>query len=345
MTIPGVSRTCVYVAAARAIGAREPDSAVRNPDDLAERLLGETSGFDIDHPAVLALRKPYEEAMADIEVVNIVRVMMIRTRFIDEALTRAVAAGATQLVILGAGFDTHAYRCRALLEGVRVFEVDRAATQALKRERVLAAIGEVPPNLAYVPIDFQRDDLADVLARHGHDLARRTFFIMEGVTMYVPEEGVRQTLQFVGRHPAGSGIVFDFVPKAMIDMIAAIDFDKVPASAKPFLQRFMDLIRDEPWVFGIPLGAVNEFLREFHLDVRELLAIGGPESVARYLTKADGTQVGAEVLTAAMARMAAQAAKDAASMPAEQRVTPERMREQQRQMVYQLVEAVVDPLA
>ena len=339
MTVRGVSRTSVYVAAARAIGAREPDPTVRNPDGLAEALLGDTTRFDVEHPVVVALRKPYDEAMADSEVVNIVRMMMVRTRFIDEALHRAVAGGVTQIVILGAGFDTHAYRCGALLGEIPVFEVDRPATQALKRERVLAAIGEVPENLTYVPIDFQHDDLGDALARHGYDRTRPTFFIMEGVTMYVPEDDVRRTLQFIGQHPPGSGVVFDFVPKGMIDMISAIDMDKVPASAKPFVERFLDLIKDEPWVFGIPLGTVNEFLRECHLDVRELLAIGGPDSIARYLTKADGTQVGGKALAESMARMSAQAAKDAESIPPEHRLTPEQIREHQRQMAYQLVEA------
>jgi methyltransferase (TIGR00027 family) len=314
---------------------------VRNPDHHPERLLGDVSLFGVEHPTVRALGKPYDDAMADAEVVNTVRMMMIRTRFIDAALERAVADGARQVVILGAGFDTHAYRCSELLKGVRVFEVDRATTQALKRERVLAAFGSVPPNLTYVSVDFQHDNLGEVLARHGHDRTLRTFFIMEGVTMYVPEDGVRRTLQFVGLHPPGSGVVFDFVPKAMIDLLASIDIEKVPASARPFLQRFLDLIKDEPWVFGIPLGSVNEFLGEFGMDVREVLAIGGPDSIARYLTKADGTQVGAKVLAEMMARAAAQAAKDSESMPPEQRMTPEQMRERQRQMAYQLAEAVV----
>jgi methyltransferase (TIGR00027 family) len=341
MTIPGISRTCIYVAAGRAIGAREPDPAVRNPDDLAERLLGDASRYGVDHPTVRALGLPYDEAMASAEVVSTVRMMMIRTRFIDEALARAVAAGVSQLVILGAGFDTHAYRCRGLLKDVRVFEVDRAATQALKRERVLAVLGDSPPNLIFVSIDFQHDDLGDVLARHDYDRTRPTFFIMEGVTMYVPEEGVRRTLRFVGQHPPGSGIVFDFVPKTLVDMIAKLDPTNVPSSAKPFVQRFLDLIRDEPWVFGIPLGGVDEFLAEAGLSAREVMAIGGPDSAARYLTKADGTQVGAKTMAEAMARAAADAARGNASVAPERRMTPERMREQQRQMAYQLVEAGV----
>ena len=73
-------------------------------------------------------------------MVNIVRMMIIRTRFIDAALARAIAGGATQVVILGAGFD--ATRTAAgMLEQVRVFEVDRPATQALKRERVSDVLG------------------------------------------------------------------------------------------------------------------------------------------------------------------------------------------------------------
>jgi methyltransferase (TIGR00027 family) len=132
--------------------------------------------------------------MKDVEVVSTVRMMLVRTRFIDEALERAVAGGAAHVVILGAGFDSHAYRCQELLTNVRVFEVDRPATQELKQARVREALGGPPANLTYVPIDIQHEDLADVLRRHGHDQSQRTFFIMEGVTVYVPEEGVRATL-------------------------------------------------------------------------------------------------------------------------------------------------------
>jgi hypothetical protein len=134
----------------------------------------------------------------------------------------------------------------------------------------------------------------------------------------------------------------------MIEMLAGIDVNNVPAAARPFLQRFLDLIKDEPWVFGIPLGGEAAFLGEFGLAVRDVLTIGGPESVARYLTKADGTQVGAKTLEAMAARMAKAAADAAAEgaaagggAPAAPPPTPERMREQQRQMAYQLAEAVV----
>lgn len=333
-----ISKTCIYVAAGRAIGAREPDPSVRNPDDLVEKLLGDARTFALDHPVVRALDLDYVEAMKTLDVVGNVRMMTVRTRFIDEALQRAVGAGATQVVILGAGFDTHAYRFQDLLSQARVFEVDRTATQALKKQRVNEVLGAPPPNLTYVAIDFQREDLAEVLSRHGHDRAQRTFVIFEGVTMYLPEDAVRRTLRFVASHPSGSGIVFDFVYRPLVDLLSS-DLSNVPAVARSYLQRFIDLIKDEPWVFGVPVDGEREFLSQCGLELRELLSVGGEESVKRYLTKADGTQVGADAIAAAMARMAERAR--AAGQSPEQRIDAARAREQQRRMNYQLADAFV----
>ena len=336
-----ISRTSIYTAAGRAIGAREPDPSVRNPDYLAEKLLGDPSAFDVEHAAVRALSLSYDEAMRDVEVVTTVRMMLVRTRFIDDALERAVAGGAAHVVILGAGFDSHAYRCQQLLANVRVFEVDRHATQMLKKQRVQDALGMPPANLTYVPIDFQHDDLADVLRRHGHDQSLPTFFIMEGVTMYVPEDGVRATLRYVAGHPAGSAIVFDFMYRPMVDMLRNINWATVPDSFKPMVQRFLNLIKEEPWVFGIPAGGERAFLDDAGLELREVLTIGGDESIQRYATRADGTQLGAQVLAEGMARMAERAREAGPSSPEAQALSPERMREQQRLMAYQLAEAVV----
>jgi len=168
-----ISRTSIYVAAGRAVGAREPDPAARNPDYLAEKLLGDPATLELDHPAVRALSRSYDDAMRDVEVVFNVRMMIIRTRFIDEALARAIANGATQVVILGAGFDSHAYRCQDLLANVKVFEVDRPVTQELKKQRVKEVLGTPPSNLTYVPVDFQQDNLLDVLTRHVRPPDRR----------------------------------------------------------------------------------------------------------------------------------------------------------------------------
>jgi hypothetical protein len=85
----------------------------------------------------------------------------------------------------------------------------------------------------------------------------------------------------------------------------------------------------------------REFLREFGLDLREAFPIGGEESLKRFLTRADGTQVGAQTMAEAMARMAERARAAGQPAPGAPHTSPERTREQQRLMAYQLAEAVV----
>ena len=244
------------------------------------------------------------------------------------------------MAILGAGFDSHAYRCRELLAGVRVFEIDRPVMQAFKRQRVLDTLGGPPDNLTYVPIDFQHDDLREVLTRHGYDVAQRTFFILEGVTMYVAEEAVRATFAFVAAHPPGSSVVFDFVSRPMVEFLASGNLDSIPEAARAGYQRFINLLKDEPWVFGIPVDGERAFFAGTGLELREFFVIGGEESLKRYATKADGTQVGAEALAAAMEHYRQLLA--ASGDPAQRALmSPERMREQGRLMSYKLAEAVV----
>jgi len=337
-----ISKTAIWVAAARAIGAREPDPAVRNPDSLAEQLLGDPSQLDLDHPVVDALGKSYQEAMQDLEVASMVRAMTERTRFIDQALERAVSLGVTQCLIVGAGFDSHAYRCRELLAQVKVFEVDRPETAAFKQSRVAAALGGPPANLVYVPADLEREELPGVLAKHGYELSRRTFIIMEGVTMYVQEEPLRATFRFFAAHAAGSSVVFDFATSAMISGINAIDLEKMPPVARPQIQRILNLIRHEPWVFGIPLDTEKAFLEGLGLELREMVTIGSEDSVRRYLTRSDGTTMGAEAHAKAEVYRRTMQEQMKATLSQEQRErAAAAILEQARQNAYRIAEAVV----
>lgn len=213
---------------------------MRNPYDLAEQLLGDPSKLVLEHPIVDALSQSYDDAMQNIEVADTVRAMTERTRFIDDALQRAISAGATQVLVSGAGLDSHAYRCGDLLASVKIFEVDRPATLEFKRRRVEEALGGPPGNLTYVPIDFQHAALSDALPQHGYDMAQQTFVIMEGVTMYLPEDALRSTFRFVALHPAGSSIVFDYASRAMIESIQRIDLAHVHPAARPSLERLLN---------------------------------------------------------------------------------------------------------
>src|SRR6266496_290200 len=121
-----------------------------------------------------------------------------RTRLIDDLVTDA-RSWIGQLVLLGAGFDSRAYRLPGL-EQVTVFEVDQPATQQAKREvlgRVLAGIVEGDPlawHVRFVPVDFERDDLARALRTAGYRDGTRSLFVWEGVSNYLTPAAVDQTL-------------------------------------------------------------------------------------------------------------------------------------------------------
>jgi methyltransferase (TIGR00027 family) len=133
----------------------------------------------------------------------------VRSRFAEDALAAAVARGVRQLVVLGAGLDTYAYRT-ALGESLRVFEVDHPATQAWKRQRLAEAAIPVPRTLSFAPVDFERETLGDGLAAAGFDPAQQTFFTWLGVVPYLTEPAVFSTLGFIASLPGGAHVVFDY---------------------------------------------------------------------------------------------------------------------------------------
>jgi len=279
------SRTSLMVAAARALGSREPDESVRNPDYLADRLLGPEERVLIkEHPLSEALGKPYEEGRADPAAFGTTVMMLVRTKFIDERVRAAVESGATQMVILGAGFDTRAYRFAELLKGKRVFEVDSEATQSYKRRRAPEALGDPPANLTYVTIDFNRDKLGEVLRRAGYKRGEKTVFTWEGVSMYVAAEGVRETLRTIATEAApGSVLIMDYTTEGVLEFM-----QKFPSMGPVSMLKAWG----EPWVFGVPDTEQAEFFAELGLDMAEKLPMYGPDSAKRYLTRADGTIFG-----------------------------------------------------
>jgi methyltransferase (TIGR00027 family) len=133
----------------------------------------------------------------------------VRTHFAEQSLARAMKCGVRQLVILGAGLDTYAYR-GSLNDSIRIFEVDHPATQAWKRERLANAGISAPLGLTFAPIDFERESLSAGLAAAGFDQTRQTFFFWLGVVPYLSEAAVHSTLAFIGSLPGGAHVVFDY---------------------------------------------------------------------------------------------------------------------------------------
>jgi methyltransferase (TIGR00027 family) len=133
----------------------------------------------------------------------------LRTAAIDSAVRDAVAGGATQLVILGAGYDGRAWRLPELT-GVKVIEVDHPATQNDKRAHV-ADLPAANGIVNFVSIDFERESLDSVLERAGHHRATPTCWLWEGVVMYLTRDAMRATLADVGRRSApGSTLIVNY---------------------------------------------------------------------------------------------------------------------------------------
>lgn len=140
--------------------------------------------------------------------------VLLRSRVAEDALMDAVANGVEQYVLLGAGLDTFAYRQPSWAQGLTIIEVDHPGTQAAKRAGLAAAGIQIPPNVRFADIDFERETLAQGLARCGVDTTKRTYFSWLGVTMYLTREAIEATLRTVLSFPKGSGIVFTYAHTA-----------------------------------------------------------------------------------------------------------------------------------
>ena len=135
-----------------------------------------------------------------------------RSRYAEDRLEESIQRGVRQYVILGAGFDTFAYRRPDLAARLQIFELDHPATQAIKRERVAAAGWPHPKNLHFIPVDFTRESLADTLGRSPYRADQAGFFSWLGVSYYLTREVVLATLQSIASTAArGSTVVFDYL--------------------------------------------------------------------------------------------------------------------------------------
>jgi methyltransferase (TIGR00027 family) len=284
----------VWAAAARAFGAREPDARVRNPDWLAGKLIGpEERALLSDHPLIAALDQPYEQALANLEAMSPARLLIPRTRFIDDRMQAALREGVEQIVILGAGYDSRAYRFAEQLANARVIEVDRPDTQRLKVGRMRDVFGKLPPCVTYAPIDLANEGLGSGLAQAGYAPHQRTFFIWEGVTFYLPADSVRGTLGWISANSAaGSEVVFDYTYDSSIQMIKSINLDTVPGFVRQAILRFRSLTAGEPWIFGLPDQQEKEFLNGLGFEPQQIMGINSREAVERYLTREDGSIFG-----------------------------------------------------
>jgi len=267
---------------ARAVAYFEADDRLRAPDDLAVSFLDPALACIVRSSLLRRLAVLlYQRWLPGAYLYTIAR-----TKYIDTVLRLELEQGTGQIVILGAGYDTRAYRFHDAFPTARFLEVDYPATSARKLEKVTVLFGHPPVHVSYVAVDLTVDTLEAALLRGSCDPTRRTLFICEGVTMYLTAAAVDETLACVSRHSGpGSSIVFDYVFQSILEGDATL---YGAAEAIRLVRK-----RGEPFLFGIKAGKVVSFLRDRGL---ECVADLSPADVERiYLMREDGRLIGRSV--------------------------------------------------
>ena len=191
--------------------------------------------------------------------------VIARTRYIDDYLKSCISYGIQQLVIMGAGYDTRAYRFDKLRGKVKVFEVDHPATQKLKILKVKKIFGTLPDHVVYVSVDFGKEKIEERMFGNGYDKNLKTLFIWEGVTPYITAAGVDETFAIAANNSGeGSSIIFDYIFKSVIE---GSNESEIAKKWRETLDRL-----GERFLFGIEEGTAEEFLasKGFH-EVKEIV--------------------------------------------------------------------------
>jgi len=136
--------------------------------------------------------------------------IVLRSRYTEDRLAEAVRDGIGQYLILGAGLDTFPYRQPDWARYLHIFEVDHGASQQFKRERLALAEITVPPNVEFIPLDFETVNLHDGLRQSNFALENPSFISWLGVMAYLSMEAIEAVFRFVASLPPTSEIVFTF---------------------------------------------------------------------------------------------------------------------------------------
>jgi methyltransferase (TIGR00027 family) len=185
---------------------------------------------------------------------GVIGFLVARCRYMDDYLQECINNGIQQLVILGAGLDSRAYRFKELKDHVKIFEVDHPATQLVKQNKLIKIFGKLPEHVTYVPVDFNEETLQKLFV-FGYRRQLKTLFIWEGVVHYLSSDAVDQTLNFVAKNSGhGSSIIFDYIYLSSLNAVhKRREIERMQRARK---------FTGEGITFGIEEGRVKEFLRK-----------------------------------------------------------------------------------
>ena len=275
------SKTAAVAAMYRVISNKDFQGGKLGPDYLAEYFLP---------PVLKALMKSnlmrkMIKKRTDSIMPGMNEYMTARTVFFDELFIDALNNEVPQIVLMGAGYDTRAYRFAKLNKSTRIIELDVAPTQSRKKKCLKKAGLDTTDGLSLVPINFDRESLQTVLERAGYDPGQKTLFLWEGVTYYLESESVDATLEFVSRHSTGDSVLaFDYVISISEETIDNY------YGVREFARSMKKVHPNELFVFSIEEDQIETFLEE-----RGLKAIGLFDDQAikdKFLLDENGSPIG-----------------------------------------------------
>jgi methyltransferase (TIGR00027 family) len=244
------SHTAYTAAIYRFLASKERRSGFTGPDHLAYVFLRARAKFFLS----FAFFRDIFKQKLDEKGPGSYAYVSARTRYFDDLFKQALETHIPQIVILGAGYDTRFVRFQDKLNETAVFELDVPSTQKEKLKILRKNNISIPDRVHHVPINFDTDDLKKSLFRAGYDPTRRSLFLWEGVTMYITDKAVNQTMAFVKANSGpGSSIAFDYLYESVIRgecnyYGARALYEEVKKNGVAFR-------------FGIKEGQVKEFLK------------------------------------------------------------------------------------
>lgn len=201
-----------------------------------------------------------------------------RGRYMDAVLVQELQRGARDVVLLGAGYDSRAYRFAARFPDVRFWEVDQPSMITGKQKKVRAALGRLPDTVGYVAVDFERDDLVQALRAAGLPRDAYTVWIWSGVSYYLSPPAVDAVFDVVRSSAAGSALVFDYLFRAAI---SGLDDFYGLARTREYIRR-----QGEPWRFGLDPQDLTRFLQDRGFEL--ISACDPAELRVRHLLSTEG---------------------------------------------------------
>lgn len=275
------SETALFAALRRTIAHKEFRNEKFGPDDLAEYFLPPHFRFFLRFTKI---RENTKNKLND-ALPGLNEYMIARTAYFDRLFVDALDNEIRQIVLLGAGYDTRAYRFNQSNRGTKIFELDITPTQDRKKKCLKKARIDIPQHVRFVPINFKEESLKDVLEKAGYEDQVKTLFLWEGVSYYLDAESVDVTLDFVSHAShQESAIAFDYTISLSEENLN--DYYGV----REFAQTMKEHHANEELMFSIDEGKIESYLEQRGLKKLDHLDNGEIERT--FLVKDNGSLLG-----------------------------------------------------